>query len=60
MAVILPPSGYVLWLDPTVQEVESLQSLLRPYPAEEMTAYPVSTRVNKAANDSPACIEPLG
>jgi putative SOS response-associated peptidase YedK len=39
MAVILPSSEYDLWLDPSVQQVERLQPLLGPYPAEEMTAY---------------------
>ena len=59
MAVILPASAYALWLEPTVQEVERLQPLLKPYPAEEMTAYPVSTRVNSPANNSPTLREPL-
>jgi hypothetical protein len=36
-----------------------LQPLLRPYPAEEMTAYPVSTVVNSPRNDAPSCIQPL-
>ena len=34
-----------------------LLSLLRPYPADEMTAYPISTLVNSPKNDVPACIE---
>ncbi len=59
MAVILHPGDYDLWLDLSVQEVERLQSLLRAYPAEEMTAYPVSTRVNNPGNDIPECIEPI-
>ncbi len=60
MAVILAPEDYDLWLDPAIQEVDRLQPLLRPYPAEVMTAYPVSTMVNNPANDTPACIAPLG
>ena len=59
MAVILPASEYDLWLDPSIQEVERLQPLLRPFPAEEMTAYPVSTVVNNPRNETPSCIEPL-
>lgn len=58
MPVILAPQDYDLWLDPAIQKVERLESLLRPYPSEEMTAYPVSTRVNNPANDSPECVEP--
>ncbi len=59
MAVILDPGDYDLWLDPAIQEVERLQPLLRPYPAEALTAYPVSTRVNNPANDHPECVEPI-
>ncbi len=59
MAVILDSGDYDLWLDPAIQEVERLQPLLRPYPPETMTAYPVSTRVNNPANDHPECVEPI-
>ncbi len=34
------------------QDLEQLQSLLRPYLTEAMVAYLVSTRVNNPANDS--------
>jgi hypothetical protein len=52
-------SAYGVWLDPTVRDVEPLQTLLMPDPADEMTAYPISTRVNKPAYDAPECIIPL-
>jgi len=41
------------WLDPANSEPETLLPLLRPYPAEEMAAYPVSRMVNSPANDAP-------
>ncbi|RPI10917.1 MAG: SOS response-associated peptidase [Zetaproteobacteria bacterium] len=59
MPVILPPGDYDLWLDPTVQDVERLQTLLAPYPADAMVAYPVSAKVNNPANDAPDVLEPL-
>jgi len=59
MPVILATKHYDLWLDSSIQEVERLQPLLRPYPAKGMTAFPVSTRVNNPANDTPECIEPF-
>ncbi len=59
MAVVLDPGVYDLWLDPAIQEAERLQPLLRSFPAEAMTAYPVSTRVNNPANDHPECVEPI-
>jgi len=58
MPVILPPGAYDRWLDPAEQRARSLDDLLVPYPASEMVAYPVSTYVNRPANDSPMCIEP--
>ncbi len=59
MPVMLSPAEYDVWLDPSHQKAEPLQPLLRPYPPEEMEAYPVSTQVNNPANDTPDCIEPF-
>lgn len=59
MPVILNPKDYDLWLDPQVQTSEPLHQVLCPYPAPAMTAYPVSTLVNKAQHNSPECIIPL-
>jgi len=59
MPVILNPTDYDRWLDAGIQEPAVLKPLLRPYPADEMMAYPVSTRVNNPANDSPECVELL-
>ena len=57
MPVILPKDEYNLWLDPEFEGKEKLLSLLRPYPADEMKADPISTLVNSPKNDVPACIE---
>ena len=59
MPVILAPSSYDQWLDPTFQQAEPLKALLRPYPSEELTAYPVSTLVNNPRHDAPQCLEPV-
>ena len=59
MPVILPPEAYAQWLDPVEQKPDTLQPLLKPYPAEEMTAYPVSRQVNNPRNDVPDCILPV-
>jgi len=58
MPVILPPEAYELWLDPAERTPDQLNGLLKPYPAELMTAYPVSKLVNSPQNDSPELIEP--
>ncbi len=59
MPVILDPKDFDVWLDPEVQLPERLAPLLRPFPAERMTAHPVGTRVNDPRNDDPTCIEPV-
>lgn len=60
MPAILAPDDHDLWLGADPPK-EALLDLLRlcSYPADAFDAYPVSTRVNKPANDEPACIEQL-
>ena len=36
-----------------------LKALLAPYPAEEMTCWPVSPRVGNVKNNDPSLIEPI-
>jgi len=59
MPVILAPTSYDQWLDPTFQNTETLNRLLRPYPSEELTAYPVRPLVNNPRHDAPQCLEPV-
>jgi putative SOS response-associated peptidase YedK len=58
MPVILEPSSYNRWLDPACQQVDLLQTLLRPSRSEDMIGYPVSSLVNNPRNDNPKCVEP--
>jgi putative SOS response-associated peptidase YedK len=58
MPVIVSEDDYAAWLDPKNENTATLQPLLKPYPSEEMRAYPVSTRVNNPKNDGPELIEP--
>lgn len=59
MPVILAHADYDQWLDPYIRQAALLQPLFRPYPPADMTAYPVSLRVNDPSHDDAACIEPL-
>lgn len=59
MPVILPEKHYQFWLDTGEPDGDALKAVLKPFPADEMMAYPVSKTVNNPANDVPACIEPL-
>ena len=52
MPVILSPDAWDAWL--AGDEVP-----LGPCPADAMTAHPVSTHVNRPANDDPRCVEPI-
>ncbi|MBE3071621.1 MAG: SOS response-associated peptidase [Acidobacteria bacterium] len=56
MPVILPQDAYTRWLDPNEQPPENLDTLLAPFPADAMTAYPVSRFVNSPQNEGPGCI----
>jgi len=57
MPVILEPESYARWLDPEARGSVALRPLLRPYPAEAMTAWPVRPAVNNPRYDEPACLE---
>jgi len=52
MPVILAPENWDTWLETEAKDAGGLQSLLKPYLAEDMTAWPVSTRVNSPRNET--------
>jgi putative SOS response-associated peptidase YedK len=52
MPVILPPETHERWLSG-----EAGKEVLRPFPAEEMTIRPVSTRINKPENNDPKLLQ---
>lgn len=58
MPVILEPDDFSMWLYPGQVPDDALH-LLRPYPAQKMAAYAVSTAVNNARYDGADCIQPL-
>ena len=60
MPVILAPDDYDAWLDVDQQDAPTAATLLKPYPADQMVAWPVSTYVNKAGNEGERCIELAG
>lgn len=57
MPVILEPSDYALWLDPTVQDAAQVQHLIESNDDPAIVFEPISTHVNKVANDDPRCIQ---
>jgi putative SOS response-associated peptidase YedK len=57
MPVILEPNDYALWLDPKVQDPAAVAHLVAPNDDEAIVADPVSSHVNRVANDDPRCIQ---
>ena len=55
MPVILDPIDESKWLQDDTP-MNFILSMLRPYPAQKMDAYPISTMVNSPANNSPEII----
>jgi putative SOS response-associated peptidase YedK len=58
MPVILHPGDEQTWLSKAPETL--LMEFLKPYPAGEMSAYPVSRLVNSPAHDDPSILEPAG
>jgi putative SOS response-associated peptidase YedK len=57
MPAIVRPEDYRTWLAPGERPADELTKLLKPYPASEMEAFPVSKMVNSPANESAKCID---
>jgi putative SOS response-associated peptidase YedK len=55
MPLIIAPADYERWLG----DEPDPHDLMRPYPAERMRMWPISTRVNKPESDDPSIPEPI-
>jgi putative SOS response-associated peptidase YedK len=58
MPVILRPEDWAAWLSETSGS-QQRDGLLQPLPDGSLQHFPVSTTVNRPANDSPDCVKPL-
>jgi putative SOS response-associated peptidase YedK len=59
MPVILPESAWATWLSEGEADRGELEALLVAAPDDALAHHPVSTLVNKVANNVPECIAPL-
>ena len=59
MPVVVPPEAFDLWLDGAKVDATTASALIAPAPENFFEAYPVSTHVNRVANDDPKLIEAL-
>lgn len=57
MPVILRPEDEASWLDRGNDDIAQLTSILLPYDADQMRAYPVSPLVGNVKNDTAQCME---
>ncbi|MFN3656512.1 MAG: SOS response-associated peptidase [Pseudolabrys sp.] len=57
MPVIVPPEAFDLWLDCATVDARTAEAILRPAPDDFLEAYPVSTAVNRTANDNPKLLD---
>jgi putative SOS response-associated peptidase YedK len=58
MPVLLRKQDYERWLAPA-DPAQLPVDLLRPFPADEMKAWPVSSRVGNVRNNDPTLVEPV-
>jgi putative SOS response-associated peptidase YedK len=59
MPVILSEKQLEQWLDREYKDTAKLKTLLKPYPAAKMDAYPVSTYVSNSQHEGPDCMKPV-
>ncbi|HZS65132.1 MAG TPA: SOS response-associated peptidase [Xanthobacteraceae bacterium] len=59
MPVILEPDAFDLWLDCDRVDAKTASALIAPAPDGSLEMYPVSTAVNRVANDAPPLIDPI-
>ena len=55
MPVIVAQDDYDLWLDPGIKNPKRVADCLRPFDANRMKKYGVSSRVNRPENDDEEC-----
>ena len=59
MPVIIAPDAFDLWLNCGEVDARTAETLIAPAPDDLLEAWPVSTAVNRTANDNAALILPL-
>ncbi|MBD3238643.1 MAG: hypothetical protein GF332_03330 [Candidatus Moranbacteria bacterium] len=59
MPVILTGQYQDYWLDPK-KSISDLKTILKPYSAQKMECYPVTSKMNHPGFDEPAAVERLG
>jgi len=58
MPAVLPQDSWAAWLGETAASDGALKALLKPYPGERLTFWPVDRRVGNVRNDDPDLFAP--
>lgn len=59
MPLVLDDDSLEPWLDPDLTDQETLRQVIHHLTADQITHWPVSTRVNKPTENDPKLIEPI-
>ncbi len=59
MPLFVEPAQWRRWLDPLLDDLEEVSTLLVPAAPGQLQAYPVSTAVNSVRNNGPELLDPL-
>ena len=59
MPVILGPDDYAPWLGEEPANDNQLKAMLRPYPSERITMWPVDRCVGNVKNEGPELAQPI-
>jgi len=59
MPVIVTPDKYDVWLDPDVNDFNTIRGILKPYDANLMRRYPVSRKLNNSRIDDAESASPV-
>ncbi len=59
MPVIVPPEAFDLWLDGVNVDAVTASAVIAPAPEDLLEVYPVSTAVNRTANDNVKLLDPV-
>ena len=59
MPVIVTPNKYDVWLDPDVNDFNTIRDTLKPYDGNLMRRYPVSRKLNNSNNEDAESTAPI-
>jgi putative SOS response-associated peptidase YedK len=60
MPVIVPLKNYDTWLDPMFLETSNFKTMLKPFTAQPMKAWPVSRGMTEGKNSKASCMKKIG